>query len=96
MARREKPPESLTEPMLRWEDTMSPLAGKYSDCLLVLDHLWQMFEEYPWLEARHKPAVEYMEGIRDGIEETLERVFVFWNGNFWERLHEMGFEDPDP
>jgi len=82
--------------MLEWENTMSSLAGKWTDCLLVLDHLHQMFEEYPWLRIRHEPAIGYMIGIRDGIEETMKQAFVFWNGNFMERLQEMGFENPDP
>lgn len=97
MARRkEQPPESLTVPMLQWEETMSPLAGKYSDSGLVLLHLQQMLEEAPWLASRHGIAVEYQKGVRDGIEETLHRVFSFWNGDFWERMQNMGFDDPDP
>jgi hypothetical protein len=96
MAMEKRPPENLTVPMLQWEETMSPLAGKYDDCRLVLLHLRQMLEEHPWLAVKHGVTVEYMEGIRDGVEETLRRAFAFWNGNFMEPLQEMGFENPDP
>lgn len=94
--KKEQPPESLTVPMLQWEETMSPLAGKWDDCGLVLLHLQQMLEEYPWQEPRLRLIIEWQEGIRDGIEETLKRAFSFWNGDFWERMQNMGFEDPEP
>ena len=97
MARRkEQPPENLTVPMLQWEETMAPLAGKWLDAGLVLLHLQQILEECPWLEPRLKLVIRYQVDIRDGIEETMKRVFSFWNGDFWEPLHNMGFDDPDP
>lgn len=96
MPRGSRPPRNLTIPMLKWEDTMAPLAGKYSDCGLVLLRLLRTVEEFPWLEPRLRPAIEEMRDIRDGIEQTMKNAYAYWNGSFWTRLHELGFDDPEP
>lgn len=91
-----KPPGYIVDPMLKWEDTMSSLAGKRSDCTDALLRLHMMLNEFPWLRPRLEPLIELQESIRDGIEETMNKAYQYWNGRFWEPLRELGFNDPEP
>ena len=89
-------PDSLTVPMLKWEDTMSFLAGKHSDCGVVLLRIQQTLDDFPWLWAKLGPAIGEIQGIRDGIEQTMKAAYKYWNGSFWQELHKLGFDDPEP
>lgn len=90
------PPKYIVLPMLEWEDAMSPLAGRWSDCEAVLFRIQKALERAPWLESLLGPTIPLMQGIRDGMGETLDRAFDYWDSSFWKPLHELGFDDPEP